>query len=102
MTIPNHQTPAHPESKGGCLTILVRLTWIFGGIAVLLYSAVYIAMGKGSGLVDIFFLLAAIGIVLVRFVDIRFFKGETLDNQPATLKHWRRYSVKLLMTAGLI
>jgi hypothetical protein len=102
VTIPNHQTPAKPESQAGCLSILIRLTWIFGGIGVLLFTAVYIAMRKAPGLADIIFLLAAIGIVIVRFVDIRYFKGETLDNQPATLKHWRRFSIMILIVAGLL
>lgn len=102
MTIPNYQTPAKPESQIGSFSGLIRLTWIFGGIAVLLYTAVYIAMRKAPGIADIVFLLAAIGIVLVRFVDIRYFRGDTLDNQPATLKHWRRFSIKILIIAGLL
>jgi hypothetical protein len=100
MTIPNHQTPAKPESQAGCLSMPIRLTWILGGIGVLLFTAVHIAMRKAPGLTDIVFLLAAIGIVIVRFVDIRYFKGETSDNQPAMPKHWRRFSIIILIVAG--
>jgi hypothetical protein len=29
-------------------------------------------------------------------VDIRFLHGATADNQPATISHWRRYTVTVL------
>ena len=101
MTIPNQQVPTKPESSSGCLSVLVRLTWIFGG-SFLIYGAIFIAQGKGPGLADTIFLLFTLGLILVRFVDIRYLKGETMDNHPATLKHWRRYSVIMLIVAGLL
>jgi len=48
------------------------------------------------------FWLIALGLILTRYVDIRYLKGETADNKPATLKHWRRYSVILVIAAGLL
>jgi len=48
------------------------------------------------------FWLIALALILARYVDIKFLKGETADNKPATLKHWRRYSVILLSAAGLL
>ncbi len=48
------------------------------------------------------FWLIALGLILARYVDIRYLKGETTDNKPATLKHWRRYSVIVLIAAGLL
>jgi hypothetical protein len=68
----------------------------------LIYGAIFIAQRKAPGLADILFWLFAIGLILVRFVDIRFLKGETMDNQPATLKHWLRYSLVLLIAAGCL
>jgi hypothetical protein len=101
MTIPNHQAPAKSESNGGCLSVLVRLTWIFGG-SILVLCAIFVAQGKAPVLADIIFFSLALGLVLIRFIDIRYLKGETADNQPATLKHWRRYSIKLLLAAGFL
>ncbi len=98
---PDPQAPADLESKGGCLSIIVRLSWIFGGIAVLIYCAVYIAMGRNPGLVDVVYWIIIALIVLIRFVDIKLLKGETLDNKPATLKHWFRYALSMLV-AGVI
>lgn len=101
VTIPNQQIPTKPESSGGCLSILVRLTWIFGA-SLLVFCAIFIAQGKAPGLADTIFLLITLGLILARYVDIRYLKGETADNQPATLKHWRRYSVIVLVVAGFL
>jgi hypothetical protein len=101
VTIPNQQIPAKSESSSGCLSIFVRLTWIFG-VSLLVFGAIFIIQGKAPGLADAVFWLIALGLVLARYVDIRYLKGETSDNKPATLKHWRRYSVVLLIAAGLL
>ncbi|HOW86465.1 MAG TPA: hypothetical protein P5119_11435 [Candidatus Aminicenantes bacterium] len=99
----NSQPSAEPELETGrgCLPALVRLVWIFGGIA-LVYLALYIALGKGSILTELLVPILALGLILVRYADIRHLKGETLDNKPATLKHWRRYAVLIAVAAGLL
>jgi len=101
VTIPNQQIPTKPESSSGCLSIIFRLTWIFGA-SLLAFGAIFIIQGNAPGLADIIFWLIALGLILARYVDIRYLKGETADNKPATLKHWRRYSVILLAAAGLL
>lgn len=101
VTIPNQQVPAKPESSGGCLSILVRLIWIFG-VSLLVFGAIFIIQGKAPDLADAIFWLFTLVLILVRYVDIRYLKGETSDNKPATLKHWRRYSVMVLIGAGLL
>jgi len=101
MTIQSNQAPAKSESQVGCLSVLVRLAWIFGGF-LLLFGVMFIAQRKAPLLADISFWLFTFGLILLRFVDIKFLKGETMDNHPATLKHWRRYSLGLLITAGCL
>ena len=71
-------------------------------MSLLVFGAIFIIQGKAPGLADAVFWLIALGLVLARYVDIRYLKGETSDNKPATLKHWRRYSVVLLIAAGLL
>jgi hypothetical protein len=103
VTVPisNQQVPSNPESSGGCLSIVVRLTWIFG-VSLLVFGAIFIIQGNAPGLADIIFWLIALGLISARYVDIRYLKGETADNKPATLKNWRRYSLILLIGAGLL
>ncbi len=96
------QTPPDAGSKGGCLSIIVRLSWVFGGIIVLIYCAVFIAREKHPGTTDLIFWLTLAAIVLLRFVDIRFLQGETLDNKPATITHWRRYALKISAAAAVL
>jgi hypothetical protein len=102
MTIQNNQIPKPSESEGGCLPMLVRMIWIFLGNAALMFCAIYIAMRKAPVLADIIFFLLAIGLVGIRFIDIRVFKGETSENVPATLKDWRRYTIRILIVAGVL
>jgi hypothetical protein len=101
MTVP-HSSPAAERPPGrGCLSALVRMAWIFGGIA-LIYCALFIAQAKGGTMTEAVFLLLTILIVLIRFIDIRFLNGETLDNKPATLRHWRRYGALMLAAAAAL
>jgi hypothetical protein len=66
------------------------------GNAVLFFTAVFIVQQKGSVVLDVLFWAVVAGLVLVRYVDIRFLKGSTAENEPATLRHWRRYSIGLV------
>jgi hypothetical protein len=99
VTISSNTVPTKPESSAGCLSIVVRLTWIFGA-SLLVFGAIFIMQGKASGLASVIYWLIALGLILARYIDIRYLKGETSDNKPATLKHWRRYSAVLLIAAG--
>ncbi len=102
MTIQNRQqSEQKSESQRGCLPVLVRLAWIFGGI-LLVFCAVFIAQGKAPVLADLVLLVFTFVLILIRFVDIKFLHGETMDNKPATLKHWRRFSITVLIAAGLL
>ncbi len=101
MAVPNLQSTEDSESGGGCLPALVRLTWIFGGITIV-YCALFIAQGKGSVGADLILAVLTLGIILVRYIDIRYLKGETRDNQPATMKHWRRYALMMLIASGIL
>jgi len=101
MTVSDQKIPANPESSSGCLSIVVRLTWIFG-VSLLVFGAIFIMQSNAPGLADIIYWLIALGLILARYVDIRYLNGETSDNKPATLKHWRRYSVLLLIAAAIL
>lgn len=101
MPAQDPRTPSESESGRGCLPALVRLVWIFGGI-FLIYVALFIAQRKGGLLADLGLFALALALILVRFVDIRYLKGETMDNKPAGLRDWRRYALFMMITAGLL
>jgi len=71
MPVPNPQPPEESESGGGCFPALVRLIWIFGGVT-LIYCALFIAQGKGGGVAELVLLVLTLGLILVRYIDIRY------------------------------
>jgi hypothetical protein len=77
----------------GCLPLFLRLTWMaFGNLALFLCAAL-VAQGTVPVLMDIIFFVVAIGIIVVRYLDITRFKGRTAEDAPATLADWRRYAI---------
>ena len=77
----------------GCVPIFLRLTWMVFGFVALFLCAALVAKGTAPVVMDIIFFMVAIGLIVVRYVDITKFKGQTSEGTPATLAHWRRYAV---------
>jgi hypothetical protein len=48
-------------------------------------------------LTDLLFWLIVILLVIARYVDIAYFEGGTSYGEKATMKHWRRYVVGLVL-----
>jgi hypothetical protein len=94
------QNTLQPE-KSGCLTIIVRLTWMAFGNLVLIIVAFLIAEQRAGIVLDIVFWAVVAGLILTRYIDINVFHGNTADNEPATLQHWRQYSILLIVIAAL-
>lgn len=84
----NQETEATPLA--GCL---VRLFWMVGGLIALFFLSLSIVRTAGFSAYDAAFAAVAAAMILVRFLDVRFLKGETADGHPATLRVWRRYAV---------
>jgi hypothetical protein len=90
-----------PESqRQGCLGTILRITWILPGNVVLLFLLVLIVQRKGFTLFDPIFWAALAALVLVRYVDVKFLKGQTSNAEPATMRDWRKYLVRLLGIGG--
>lgn len=78
------------QSGSGCL---VRSLWTIIGHAVLLILALYIfeKQARCFSIFDGLYLLSIALIILSRFIDIRFLKGETAYGTPASMAHLRRH-----------
>jgi hypothetical protein len=75
---------------------------MFLGNGAFLFSGLYIAMsGRGwrLSLVDVVFWAATVSLLVARFLDISWYRGATSMGEPATMAHWRRYAVRLLLLA---
>lgn len=82
--------------------ILARIYWMFLGNVLLLFllALLFTKAPSFPSLLDAAYGGVVVSLILVRFVDIRWLKGETGEGQPATLTHWRRYTI-LLGSVGI-
>jgi hypothetical protein len=99
---PNPPDPvAHTryDRPGGCL---LRLFWMaFGNLALVLIALVIIERRDFSA-VDVAYWLVVVALVIARYVDIARFAGRTASDEPATLRHFRRYALGLLASAAAL
>lgn len=92
------QQDRHPAK--GCL---LRAYWmLLGNALVALFAYRIMEMGGAITVMDIFYWLGAASLVIVRYVDIRFLGGRTGEGEPATMKHWRGYSSRVLAVCVIL
>lgn len=98
------QQPDAPRAPAPAETtrVVPRIIWMAAGPAFVLLSAAVIANGRGSqlGWIDVQLWFAAGVAVLARWLDIRLWNGTTVDHEPATMKDWRAYALRILAVAG--
>jgi hypothetical protein len=101
MSAPTNQTT---DKQRGALAILARIFWMALGNFALMICAANILMSESSStrISDVIFWSAAIAMIIVRFLDIKFFNGQTATGEPATLAHWRKYSILLAVVSTVI
>jgi len=88
------EEPHDRHEATGCL---LRLYWMLLGNALVALFAYRIAERGGTiTALDVFFWLGAASLVIARYVDVRFLGGKTAEGEPATMKHWQRYSLHVL------
>ena len=93
-------SPTGGMGAGGCL---VRLGWMLFGSAILLFSAIGIIQHEGFlSVADGAFWAALAACIVLRYIDIKYFKGHAASGQPATMVHWRRYALTLLILGAAV
>jgi len=72
------------------------------GNAVLALSAVFIFHNTTGFFhaADVVFWCTAASLVLIRYIDIRFLDGLTATGEPASMRHWVRYTVVLVVCSA--
>jgi hypothetical protein len=92
------------DKQSGILAILARPFWMFFGNFVLMICAANILMGESSSnrTSDIIFWCAVAAMIIVRLLDIKFLNGQTATGEPASVKHWRRYAIMLVLISAVI
>jgi hypothetical protein len=94
MSVHSPQTTDRQSTAAG---LLVRLSWMLLGNAVLGLSAVLIFRNTTGFFhtADAIFWITVAGLVLLRYIDIRFLNGLTAAGAPASARHWVRYVIIL-------
>lgn len=84
-----------PTAPAGCL---LRLVWTMGGSAAIYLALANIAATRPPLPSSLDFVVGVTLMVMLaaRWFDITRCSGRTLDGEPATLWHWRRYAVLLV------
>jgi hypothetical protein len=102
--ISNPSTPSSklspgPSSLQGCL---LRLFWIlFGHLALAACAGLILQRGEFSGF-DLGYWVIVAALVTARYLDITRFGGTTADNAPATLHHFRRFAIGVVLADLLV
>jgi len=89
-----------PVEYTGCLAGIVRILWLEVGNAALLLLTVLITEQRALSGLDISFWAIVAALIIVRYIDITRLNGLTSDGEPASLRHWRRYALLLVLIAG--
>ena len=94
--------PAEPDQQitydraEGCL---LRLFWTVAGNLALFALILSIINHNGFSLLDSGYWVVVVALAVSRYIEITRFAGQTLDGRPATVAHFRRYGIRLLIVA---
>ena len=92
--------PGAPERPWGCL---LGFFWGAAGLSVLWYCLLLIAEGSFRDcrfpVIDVIYWATVVVTVAVRYVHIKYLKGDTYYGEPATMGHFRRYALGLSLAA---
>lgn len=91
--------PSAELHPAGCL---LRVFWMGFGNILFLSLAAAIFRSSSYTWLDAAYAGTVSGMVLARYLDVRRFEGLTVDSQPATLGHFRRYAVGLALVGGIV
>ena len=93
-----------PEKYDSLFGLILRVFWMLLGNAILFVSALLIfqsADGKFHTVDTVFWVTAAV-LVIARYLDIKFYNGQTATGEPADMSHWRAYTITLLVCSAVV
>ena len=95
---------ADAKAPDSVLGLFLRLYWMLGGNAILAIAAAYpLAHTKTPVWLSLTVCcLISISIIAARYIDIRDCGGQTVDGDPADLRHLKRYAMIMLPVSVLL
>ncbi len=100
----NQPSSSRPAQKSGCIALILRTFWLMAGNVVLGIIVIHIIMNRMPpfSIYDLVFGGMVILMIAVRYVDIAYFDGADSYGDPATIQHWRRYAVWLVVISLVV
>ncbi len=79
----------------------IRMLWMLVGNFGILLLLLQIARNKETtfSIYDVLYLLLIPVVVFARYLDVTRYNGTTTYGEPATLSHWRTYTIVLVAVA---
>ncbi|MDD5772386.1 MAG: hypothetical protein PHX78_02855 [bacterium] len=76
--------------------MLIRIYWMVFGNFINILIAINIVVKKHNSimLLSIFYFMNIIGLIISRYIDIKYLNGQTTEYEPATMNHWKNYLIK--------
>ena len=93
------QSDPNPTKTTGCLKALVRISWLLVGNGVLFFLAFAMVVHKNRIAYDLAYWIVVVTLIGIRLLDIKKFAGETANFEPATMAHWRKYAIQVIIIA---
>jgi hypothetical protein len=92
------------EKYDSVFGLFAKFFWTLLGNAILFFTAISIYHHKGQifHTADIVFWVTAATLILVRYLDIKFWNGLTVTGMPASMTHWLKYAVVLLVCSTIV
>jgi len=108
MSKQSEQTVNRPEpaasKQDSIIGLLARVFWMLIGNGVLAISMISILLQEGSMFhaADLVFWITIAALILVRYLDIKFWGGMTAAGGSATIANWSRYAAALLIGSAAV
>lgn len=95
------QPPSQPQDQSpvGCLA---RLVWMLAGNLALVVVAFLIYESAGWSIADLAYWLIIALMIGARYIDIARFEGTTINDEPATMAHFKRYLLIVLLAGAAV
>jgi len=83
------------KPSGGGAAFISRILWFAIIPVALFFVFVFIVKEHAAipSLLDALYWGLVVALSVIRYVDVRCFRGETGEGKPATMKDWRRFSI---------
>jgi hypothetical protein len=92
------------EKYDSMLGPMARLFWMLVGNAILFFLTIFILLNQGKmfNAADVVFWITVAVLVLTRYFDIKLLDGLTVTDKPASMAHWRKYTIFLLICSTAV